>query len=396
MIAYRSTSLSSSTLVVTPSVPFARHGTQLYLDIKAVEGLKKYAALWPGRVRCLMGLGDRAHIPFGKAYDAADLPFEIEQRSDNVQDHAALFDDAAMVLAAGDNYPDLDIPATTRTPTVFVIENTLMTRMRILRLSQGLSFRTAKSMAWIMLREPSRRRAFARAAGLQANGTPAYESYRHLSNAPMRYFDTRMTQAQHVTQDEVDRKVRQAIDGHPLRLAFSGRLAAIKGVDHLVPFAQALDRTGTPFLLDIYGDGPLRSSMQDAVVGAGLEAKVRLHGSISFDDALVPTLKREIDLFICCHRQADPSCTYMETLGCGVPIVGYDNAAFKGVAALGDVGRTVAMDDIDALVAAVVALSADRPALAKMIRAAAQVSRTHSFEQVVQQRIDHMRSIAQI
>ncbi len=396
VIAYWSTRLSSQTLVVTPSVPFAMDGSRYYLDIKAVDGLKRYAALWPGRVRCLMRRGDRSQIVFGKAYDAADLPFDVVARGDAPDSNRADFDDAAIVLAAGDSYGDLAIPDVTTTPTVFIIENTLVTRLRILRLSQGLTLRTAKSMAWMVLRERDRRRAFEQAAGLQANGSPAFDSYQHLSEAPMRYFDTRMTRSQQASPAEIDRKVAQALAGAPIRLAFSGRLARIKGVDHLVPFAEALQQTGTPFVLDIFGDGPLRAAMQDAATQSGLGDKVRLHGAVPFDETLVPTLKQTADLFVCTHRQADPSCTYMETLSCGVPIVGYDNAAFRGIAALGNVGVTVPMDDVSALARAVARLSADRPALADMIRAAGQVSQDHSFENVVQQRIDHLRTIAQV
>lgn len=388
--------MASQTLLVTPSVPFARVGSQLYLDIKAVDGLKQYAALWPGRVKCLMRLGDRSEIVFGQPYDAAALPFEVAVLDDRLSAHSADFDEAAVVLAAGDHYPDLVIPAITATPTVFIIENTLTTRMRILRLTQGLSFRTAKSMAWMVMRERDRRRAFGQAAGLQANGTAAFNSYKSLSSAPMQYFDTRMTRAQQVSPAELEQKVSHVLAAKPLRLAFSGRLAAIKGVDHLVPFAQALMRTGTRFTLDIYGDGPLRESMQQAIESAGLQSIVRLHGSVAFDTALVPALKQTVDLFVCCHRQGDPSCTYMETLGCGVPIVGYGNIAFRGIAALGDVGRVVPMDDLSALSAAVVALDQDRTALAAMIRAATRISASHSFENVVEQRIDHLRTIAQV
>lgn len=388
--------MASQTLLVTPSVPFARVGAKLYLDIKAVDGLKQYAARWPGRVKCLMRLGDQSEIVFGQVYDPADLPFDVGVLEQSLDAHRADFDAAAVVLASGDNYPDLAIPALTTTPIVFIIENTLTTRMRILRLTQGMSVRTAKSMVWMALRERDRRHAFRQAAGLQANGTAAFERYRSLSPAPIQYFDTRMARAQQVTPAEVEKKVAHVLSAKPLRLAFSGRLAAIKGVDHLVPFAQALMRTGTPFTLDIYGDGPLRPSMQQAVDSAGLQSLVRLHGAVPFDEALVPALKQTVDLFVCCHRQGDPSCTYMETLGCGVPIVGYGNIAFRGITALGDVGRVVPMDDVAALAAAVVALDRERAALAGMIRAAARISADHSFENVVQQRIDHLRRVAHV
>lgn len=388
--------MSSQNLVVTPSTPLVVDGTRVYLDIKAVEGLKRYAALWPGRVRCLIRLGDRSHIPFGETYDPRDLPFDIVPIERSLHDHLPALSDAAVLLASGDSYLDLELPDIVATPTVFVIENTFETRLRMLRLERGLSIRAARTAAWLLLRERDRRRAFRKAAGLQANGTPAFEKYHALTASSIRYFDTRMTRAQQVTNAEVEEKVAYVRAGRPLRLAFSGRLAKIKGVDHLVPFAIALKRTGTAFTLDVYGEGPMQADMQDAVKRAGLEDIVRLNGSIPFDAGLVPTMKESVDLFVCCHRQADPSCTYMETLSCGVPIVGYDNAAFMGIAGLGNVGVTVPIDDITALANATSSLSKDRDRLSAMIRAAALVSKQHSFENVFSQRIDHLRSIAQV
>ncbi len=396
LIAYRSMDVSSQTLVVTPSTPLGIDGSRLFLDIKAVNGLKRYAALWPGRVRCLMRLGDRSHIAFGESYDRAELPFDIVPVERTIRDHADALNDAAILLASGDSHLDLELPDIVATPTVFVIEYTLETRLRILRLDHSLSIQTAKSAAWLLLRERDRRRAFGKAVGLQANGTPAFDSYRTLTPSSICYFDTRMTNAQQITNAEIQEKIAQVRAGRPLRLAFSGRLAKMKGADHLIPFAVALKGKGTAFTLDIYGDGPLHTDLQDAVQGAGLRDLVRLNGPIPFDTGLVPKMKNSIDLFVCCHRQADPSCTYMETLSCGVPIVGYDNAAFKGIAALGNVGVTVPIDNINALATATASLADDRDRLVEMMRAAAQISQHHSFESIFSQRVNHLRTIAQV
>lgn len=39
-----------------------------------------------------------------------------------------------------------------------------------------------------------------------------------------------------------------------------------------------------------------------------------------------------------CHRQGDPSCTYLETYACGMPIVGYNNQAHQGILASNNAG----------------------------------------------------------
>jgi glycosyltransferase involved in cell wall biosynthesis len=129
-----------------------------------------------------------------------------------------------------------------------------------------------------------------------------------------------------------------------IRLAFSGRLIAIKGADHLVEVAAELKQRGTAFEFLICGGGELEKEMRDRVRALSLEEEVRFMGNLDFATELMPLLRERVDLFVCCHRQGDPSCTYLETMGCGVPIVGYANAAFRGVVETSGAGWTVPMD----------------------------------------------------
>ena len=94
------------------------------------------------------------------------------------------------------------------------------------------------------------------------------------------------------------------------------------------------------------------------------------------------------------HRQSDPSCTYLETLSCGIPIVGYDNRALGGLLRAADVGESVPIDDIDGVVDALTRLDADRSAVARMSRAALAFARGHAFEDTFQRRVDHLVQLA--
>jgi glycosyltransferase involved in cell wall biosynthesis len=113
-------------------------------------------------------------------------------------------------------------------------------------------------------------------------------------------------------------------------------------------------------------------------------------GAVDFHARLVPELRTGTDLFVMLHRQSDPSCTYLETLACGVPIVGYDNRAFTGILDLADVGTPVRMDDVDGVVTALCALHADRARIARQSRTAAAFARRHTFEDTFKSRIDHL------
>jgi colanic acid/amylovoran biosynthesis glycosyltransferase len=242
--------------------------------------------------------------------------------------------------------------------------------------------------------ERQRRLAFEQAAGLQANGTPAFNAYNGSTQAPLLFFDNRMSGDQQATLQVIADKATYITSGRPLRLAFSGRLERLKGADHLVPVITGLAAKGINFSFDIFGDGVLAGAMQAALNSAGLADRVTFHGPVSFDDVLVPALKQRIDLFVCCHRQADPSCTYIETLACGVPIVGYENAAFEGVLELGQVGEAVPMDKPQLLVNSIIGLNQNRKRLAGMANAAVNVANEHSFNATFSRRINHLKGIA--
>lgn len=383
-----------NTLVICPSVKMVLDRRDLFLDIKMVEGLRLYAKHWTGPVKCLMRIGDRSDIAFGQTYKKSDLGFGIEVIGDDLLASRASFNDAAIVLASGDNHHDLDAVNVTKCPVVFIIEYTLATRLRISELELGRSFRSLKSATWTLLTEQKRRRAFGRAAGIQANGKPAFDAYRRLTPAPLLYFDSRVSERAVATISQVEAKAQICLSGAPLRLAFSGRLERMKGADHLIPIIQSLAKTGMRFTFDIFGSGNMADEMMADVRFAGLQDKVFFHGPVSFDEVLLPYLKTRVDLFVCCHRQADPSCTYIETLACGVPIVGYDNAAFEGVLELGDVGESSPMDDAEGLAKAILALDKDRVRLATMASNAIEVGRQHNFAATFELRVKHLQHLA--
>ncbi|MDP1025751.1 glycosyltransferase [Sphingomonas sp. KR1UV-12] len=383
-----------TTLIIVPSVPAAPDGDRLFMDIKALDGLTAYARGWPGPVRCLFRRGDRGTIAFGTSIAPADYPFDLVLVGDDPAADMSNFADAAVVLAAGDNHQDLQLVDAVSAPVVFIIEYTLATRLQITRLSMGVGLRAAKSLVWTIKTELRRRRTFRRSSGLQCNGTPAHAAYRRLAPNSLLYFDTRVPDALQIDAAQLAAKTAAMVAGDPLRIAFSGRLEPMKGADHLVKVAKALRNRGVPFSLDIYGDGSLRAAIVAEIAASGLDGQVAVKGPVPFDTVLVPKMIGEVDLFLCCHRQADPSCTYLETLSCGVPIVGYDNAAFRGVVELGDVGIAVPVDDPAAAAAAIADLASDRPRLVRMAGTAAKVGAAHSFEKVFATRLAHLREIA--
>jgi glycosyltransferase involved in cell wall biosynthesis len=119
-----------------------------------------------------------------------------------------------------------------------------------------------------------------------------------------------------------------------------------------------------------------------------------VHEPIKFETELIPWMRKEADVFVCCHRQSDPSCTYLETLGCGVPIVAYRNRAIEGILDIADVGWLVRKDDLHSLADKIAELAADREQVATKARAGAKLAMEHSFENTFLNRVEQLRSVA--
>ena len=390
-------------LVVIPSVAAARQGDRLFLDDKAISGLGLYKEYWSGRVRGIFRECSPDAITFGSWHNPESLPFEIATVPENGPVPDAMLWDSAMVLASGDNYLDFAVTEQCRRlgiPLVFTIEYTLRTRLKIISLSDAALFKRAKSMAWTLKIELERRRAFRHANGLQANGTPANASYTRLNPEVLMYFDTRLSKKQIATNEEVAEKQAHILSGSPLRLAFTGRLETMKGADDLIRIAIELDRRGKDFRLEIYGAGSLEADMRrelnSSTAMLSLRRKVKIFAPIDFVRELMPMMRSETDLFLCCHRQADPSCTYLETLGCAVPILGYNNDAWRGILDLAHVGWWAQMDRPNDMVEQLIDLDANRPKLATIIHRAREFGAAHCFEIEFEKRVDQLRRLAKI
>jgi colanic acid/amylovoran biosynthesis glycosyltransferase len=386
-------------LVILPSVVAARSADDWVLDEKAISGLHLYQRLWPGRIRGVFREGDRSTLNFGRPYALDQFPFEIRVVPPKERVPDALISDASIVLASGDNWMDLPIAdqgLRLGVPVCFVIEYILETRLQILALSDASLLSKIKSFLWNLRTERKRRQAFLRSSAIQSNGVPAAQSYRDITSNLLTFFDSRLSEVQMATEEEIIAKQQRIMRGEPLRVAFTGRLEKLKGSDHLLAIAALLEQSDLAFTLDIYGRGSLATEMR-ATLGCaneGLRKRVRIHEPIDFSSELVPLLRKEVDLFLCCHQQSDPSCTYLETLGCAVPILGYENRALKGLLNLADVGWTTPSNSTMGLVRKIIDLDKNRFELMNKIRNARNFARMHSFESSFEKRVGQLWQLA--
>lgn len=371
---------------------------QIILTRKFVDGVLEYQQYWSGPVVVLAEENASLSPNLDNvAVEVAELPFKVALVNYDAIGDREEVRQAGVVLASSDDFRQAGVGracAALGVPCVYVTEYSLKTRMQVVRATTPNPLVRLRRYFWQISREGRIKKIVAAAAGVQCNGTPTFEAYRAINGRALLFFDTRVTQEMLATEVQMKARRDRLLAGAPLRLLFSGRLTAIKGADHLVPVVERLRSLGVKFELCICGDGDLAESIRAQVARRGLGDAVRLMGVLDFKKDLVPFVNNQVDLFVCCHRQGDPSCTYLETMSGGVPIVGYDNEAFAGLAACSGAGWSVKMNRPEMIAGKVAELDKTRDAIVTAAVKSLEFARQHTFEATFARRIAHLREAA--
>lgn len=383
-------------LCIVPSVSVWKKGNDLVFDKKFFDGICEYTRYWEGRVSVVVRLSNDKLPDFGKVYiHPSDLKFRCTILSYQEPFQASHFLGATIVLAAGDANDQFCLAAITRNAAiklVYILENIPQTRYQIALLSSQNPLVILRRIFYIWKQERYRLNAFFLADGFQFNGLPAANYYNQFSHSVL-YFDTRVRADQFISDATLNKRLLFLREKRPLRLAFSGRLNKMKGADHLVLLASLLKNLKIRFQMTIYGSGDLDNKLAVEVENRGLNDSVNFRGAVDFDLVLLPELASSCDLFIILHRQSDPSCTYLETLACGVPLLGYKNLAYQGLLERAEVGWGVPSDDLMAVAEQIAHLDQNRDALANVARTGLAFARENNFENTMKSRITHLRGI---
>lgn len=387
-------------LVVLSSLPGikTREGHWL-LPAKFVNGMKQYVEHWDGPV--VVGL-QTGHEPTGdldnRHWLPSELPFEIRLVDfRELARHGGPLLQRSIVLATL-NHLLYGLGRRCQEQGGILVANTeltLTTQLQIARSVHGWGRAFLKTGLWLLLNHRRALMEIRSAQGLQCNGTPTFEAFARHNPAPLLYFDNRVASELCATPEEIEARSGALSRGQRLRLMYSGRLHPIKGVHHLVSLARELRNRNIDFELRIAGDGPLRTTLESQIATHRLHEQVRLLGTLDFRQQLLPMLRHEIDLFVCPHLQGDPSCTYLETLCAGVPIVGYANEAWRGLQQLSSAGRVCALGRPEALASEIEVLSSDHEALKALATRALKFSIQHVFDAEFERRIVHLQQLCE-
>lgn len=378
-------------LPVLPMV-INREDACCYTTKKFLEGMQQYVSLWPGKVKALMYPTQRHTSNLDEVKVSYDkLNFELKAMDYRSLEFTEALRRAAVVLASlGHRMHSIArLCNSLHVPVVFTTENSLTTRLQVVRTTENNLFKRVRKYFWEAMEEFRNRSTVRRAAGVQCNGVPTYNVYSKINPQTLLFFDTRVRDAMIVKPHQVKDKYRP----ETIRLVFSGRLTAIKGVMDLIDVAKLMVDRGVNFKLTICGDGELAGPMKKQIQSNGLESRVNMPGNLDFTGELVPFVSQHCDAFVCCHTQGDPSCTYLETMSCGVPIVGYNNEAFGGISALSGAGWITPMKRPEALAAMIASLAVNREEILAHSLKSLKFAAQHSFEKTFTRRIEHLLSV---
>ncbi len=372
---------------------------------RMVSGLLEHIKYWDGQVVSIVEPAPESELETNKdralggdnvEVHPSELPFEFHVVPLKSPEYRALLRGCQLGLG-GIHYRTTHLARVARevnVPFIYGTEYTLKTRLQIAQAEETKPLRLAKRTLWEINEERLNVAAIKLAQGLQCNGVPTYYEYRNYNPAPMLFFDGRITESMLIRPDVLEQRLQRLKTGQPLRLGFSGRLNKMKGGDELIEVALELRRQGVPFTLDIWGGGVLADTMRAEVARHALGEQVRMRGYVQFE-TLVATMQQELDVFLCCHPQGDPSGAYMEAFANGLPIVGYANEALTGLLDLKPYGLTAPIRDRAGVAQAVASLVKKPEQLAQWSRAAAAFAREHTFDKSFQRRNAHFEQVYQ-
>lgn len=398
-----STASSGASLRIVPSLtaPSSPNGGML-LTRKFTDGIEAYANRWPGTVQVYL-----RKEPHGALHhDTVEIKpgskgerFQWIDAKDDALIHE-LIDGASVLLITlvDTNLSIIERAIDADVPVVLISELSARTREQIVDAETKNPVLRWRRKLWSRNIEREYLRVVSGVTGMQCNGTPTFDSYSTYNSNTLLYLDSRVTRSMLVTDDEAAERAARLSNGAPLRLAFTGRLNAIKGADDVPRVAAELRSMNIPFTLDIFGGGAteFESLMHRFIENERLSDCVTMKGAVDFENELVPYVRQHVDVFVCCHRQGDPSCTYLETMSCGVPIAGYDNEAWQGLLNHGAPGWMAPMNDPKALAARIAHVHENRNEAVDAAARARVFASEHTFDQTMNKRVAHLMHCAGI
>lgn len=309
------------------------------------------------------------------------LPADIPRLRDAISE-------SALVYGGGLGAPRL--ARKLNVPYVLVLEYDLATQIVAATSQTAKPLRRASRAARCAWRHftvgiPEMRRAHS----LHCNGYPIYDAARPHNPNRLFYLDSRLSEDMVVSPQQLASRLASRA-GRPLRLLYSGRYERMKGADDAVRVGLECLRRGLDIEMYCYGQGNLRADMEALAATAARPGRICINDSVPYPELV--KIAQTCDVFVCCHIQSDPSCTYLESLGAGLPIVGYDNRMWRSLYRDCGAGYCSPLADPGSVADAVQLLASDQQTLAAMSVKAREFAQAHGYEREFAKRIDALNA----
>jgi glycosyltransferase involved in cell wall biosynthesis len=122
---------------------------------------------------------------------------------------------------------------------------------------------------------------------------------------------------------------RRPSSGAPKRVLIASRLHPVKGFPTLLKGLAILTRSRGDFVLDVVGDGELRSELESLAWRLGLQHQVIFHGFQPRE--AVAVFMRRSHVFVLSSRSENCPCVLLEALASGLPVVSSDVGGVREV-----------------------------------------------------------------
>jgi glycosyltransferase involved in cell wall biosynthesis len=274
-------------------------------------------------------------------------------------------------------------------PYIPILEHDLQTRMAVVTSGIKGMRRNVRRVRCVWHHLTGNIPEIRKAHSLHCNGYPVYDATRRYNANSLLFLDSRMSADMIISPEDLATRLTTRTE-RPLRMLFSGRYERIKGTADAVRVAVECIRRGLNIEMDFYGQGNLRDEMITIAAQSLKPERIRIHDSVPYTELV--KISKAFDLFVCCHIQSDPSCTYLESFGAGLPIVGYANRMWRRLSEASGAGFASPMghpekvaDDVERLLSAPDLVST----MSEMARGFAA---RHCFELEAQKRIDALNN----
>lgn len=169
-----------------------------------------------------------------------------------------------------------------------------------------------------------------------------------LKNAMKTYFNRDITVVPNVLSPLfVYRKGQKKQEG--FRFISVGSLTPGKAHHLTIKTFHQVFKNAENVTLDIIGDGPERSALQQMIDEYGEQNRIRLIGRLSREETAEAMQKS--NAFVLPSRSETFGVVYIEAMACGLPVIGTRNGGFEDIYSDG-VGYILDVDDLDALCSA--------------------------------------------